>query len=318
MKLIKPSYQIIEQESGLKGIYKQIELAGRTCYRSEPVEGITSEEFVNRLIKMNHLSVLEHGTVYLKIKWINSEHGIRTFESLDMRYSLNKHSKVVSKYIGDSHYLYITSNLRVLQENSWLADLKYLCEPTEYHEKRVTVRFTSNIHFYKDLTRHRKMSYAIESTRYCNYSKNRFNSQLTFISPVWTCLEDGYYGIERNIENSICSNGYFFFKDNINISDEEIANATLISDEYTPFILSLYEAEQSYLKLIELGWTAQQAAEVLPQATKADIICTGFIEDWKHIFNLRTSIIAATGKPHPEVSRLMDPLYKEFKERKYI
>ena len=67
MKLIKPSYEIIEQEPGIEGIYKQIELAARNCYKSEPVEGITSKDFVDRMIKRGHLSTLEHGTVYLKI-----------------------------------------------------------------------------------------------------------------------------------------------------------------------------------------------------------------------------------------------------------
>lgn len=67
MKLIKPYFEIIEQESGLEGIYKQIELAGRTCYKSEDkITPDSAKGFVDRMIKSGHGAMLEHGTVYLK------------------------------------------------------------------------------------------------------------------------------------------------------------------------------------------------------------------------------------------------------------
>ncbi len=68
MKLIKPSYTILEQESGLEGIYKAIERAGKVCYKSEhTIKEGSSKPFMDRLINMKHYSVLEHGTVYLRI-----------------------------------------------------------------------------------------------------------------------------------------------------------------------------------------------------------------------------------------------------------
>lgn len=67
MKLIKPSYLILDQKPGLEGIYEQIELAGRTCYKSERKEGTTAKDFVDRMIKSGHHAMLEHGTIYLKI-----------------------------------------------------------------------------------------------------------------------------------------------------------------------------------------------------------------------------------------------------------
>ena len=150
MRLIKPSYSIIEQEKGLEGIYSQIELAGRTCYKSEPVEGVTSEAFVERLIKSKHLSVLEHGTVYLKVPNSVVDEGFQ-FGTNWSTLCLNPYTK----YKSDGDYYYYTTNYRVIIENNLQGVLEYLCEPTEYHEKRVTVKFTSNIHFYKDLTRHK-------------------------------------------------------------------------------------------------------------------------------------------------------------------
>ena len=69
MKLIRPSFEIIDQQSGLEGVYKQIELAGRTCYKSEDkITETSAKEFVDRMIKSGHGAMLEHGTVYLKIQ----------------------------------------------------------------------------------------------------------------------------------------------------------------------------------------------------------------------------------------------------------
>ncbi len=67
MKLIKPSYQILDQSLGLDGVYQQIEIAGRNCYKSKRPEGKTAKDFVDMLIKNKHWAMLEHGTVYLKI-----------------------------------------------------------------------------------------------------------------------------------------------------------------------------------------------------------------------------------------------------------
>lgn len=134
MKLIKPYFEIIEQEPGLEGIYKQIERAGRTCYHSsDKITEDSAKKFVDMLIKRGHTSCLEHGTVYLRIP-IKEE----TFYGID-EYKNNPYTKTTIAH--DLSCYYISTNYRVLGEHNWLDDLKYLCEPTEYHEKRVTVRF---------------------------------------------------------------------------------------------------------------------------------------------------------------------------------
>lgn len=66
------------------------------------------------------------------------------------------------------------------------------------------------------------------------------------------------------------------------------------------------------------GLTPQQARQVLPNALKTELVMTGFVSDWQHFFRLRTSIIAETGKPHPDASALVDPLYKDFIARGYM
>ena len=146
MRLIKPSYKIIEQELGINGVYKMIEYAGRVCYKSENkiTEG-SAKPFVDRMIKSQHYAMLEHGTVYLECpenvfqKYINNKYSRYKYIKEDIQAPEEYSSSLY--YHQSNEYFYVTTNLRVLVENNWLDDLKYLCEPTEYHEKRYTVKF---------------------------------------------------------------------------------------------------------------------------------------------------------------------------------
>lgn len=146
MKLIKPSFEILPQSEGLEGIYKQIELAGRTCYKSEDkITEDSAKGFVDRMVNSGHGAMLEHGTVYLIIKWW---HLFKFF-----KYLLNPYSKI-------RRFKYVTTNLRVLVENNWLDDLEYLCEPTEHHEKRITVKFVTDQGILREFTRHKLLCVA--------------------------------------------------------------------------------------------------------------------------------------------------------------
>lgn len=138
------------------------------------------------MIKSQHYAMLEHGTVYLKIP----HNPFSSIGSPVMKYRYNPYSRVTNDYPTKPNDAYVTTNYRVLVENGWLNDLKYLCEPTEFHEKRVTVRFIADIHFYKDTTRHRVFSWAIESTRFCNYLKEKFGMSVSFMKPTWIKEED--------------------------------------------------------------------------------------------------------------------------------
>lgn len=178
MKLINQSVEYIPQEEGLEGIYKQIENAARVCYKSENKSTGDSKSFVDKLIKMKHFSVLEHGTVYLYIALHN---GVEN--PLD-KYTINPYSKVATRYdcIDDEIHTYVSSNYRVLIENNWLDDLKYLCKPTEFHPKRLTFKLTTSISIVRELIRHRAFSFANESTRYVNLNKK---GEFYFIKPYW-------------------------------------------------------------------------------------------------------------------------------------
>lgn len=185
MKLVKPSFYIKEQEPGIQGIYKQIEWAGRHCYKSQDkITEDSAKPFVDRMIKSGHGAMLEHGTVYLK-RSSTKEDNLEWAE----RYLLSPYSRV--SYGEGSHRIdgvlhntvYITSNYRVLAEQGWLGDLQYICEPTEFHEKRVTVHFACDRGVSHEFVRHRVFSFAQESQRYCNYSTNKYNNEVTFCIP---------------------------------------------------------------------------------------------------------------------------------------
>ncbi len=281
MRLCKPSFEILEQQCGLEGVYKQIELAGRTCYKSyDKITEDSAKEFVDRMIKSGHGAMLEHGTVYLHIP--NDDINRNFYYS---RYRRNQYSKC--NYFENIHgkpsmNLCITTNMRVLIENGWLNDLQYLCKPTEYHAKRVTIKFICDNGVAREFCRHRVFSFAQESTRYCNYSKNKFGNELTFIQPCWGMSHTGnYHGID-NFDGD-------YYEHN------------------------LRDAEQYYFKLLELGWKPQQARNVLPLALKTELVMTGFVSDWKHFFELRDANSA-----HPQAKELAHPLHMEFLSRGYL
>lgn len=188
MKLINPSWEIIKQKPGLEGIYEQIELAGRTCYKSTRKEGTTAKDFVDRMIKSKHFSMLEHGAVYLTVPY----NSIIEYADSQNPFYRDILSNPWIKYVIDheNDVVYISSNYRWIIENNLENWLQYLCEPTEFHEKRITIKFIADIHFYKDITRHRLFSWAIESTRFCNYMKEKFGMSVSFMKPTWIREED--------------------------------------------------------------------------------------------------------------------------------
>ena len=250
MKLINPSFEIIEQAPGLKGLKQAIERAGRTCYKSEDkITEDSCEEFTQRMVNSGHHAMLEHGTVYLYIKYgspLDNDNEYFKLVDIAIKYKKNKYSVVNTKVENTYwHHCWITTNYRVLVENGWLDDLQYQCDPTEHHEKRITVKFTLPISISREFIRHRTASFAEQSTRYCNYSKSKFGSELTFVKPYW------YNQCKEEFESS-CK--YY---------------------------------EDTYMMAIESGLKAQEAREMLPLCTKTELVMTAFTSDWKHFFELR-------------------------------
>ena len=292
MKLIKPSFSIWEQEPGLQGIYKQIEKATKICYKSEGnITENSAKPFIdNVLLKRGHHSPLEHGTVYLNIHWEENTH--KMFEDMFRFYTNNPYSKIVKRIINKENLcadLFISTNYRTLIEHNRLKDLEYLCEPTEPHVKRITVKFIISRSIAQEYTRHRVFSFSMESQRYCNYSKDKFDNELTFIIPCW---------IEDLEERSYLAYAeYHHAKEDASKQWYDVC----INSEFV------------YGDLIRFGWKPQQAREVLPNACKTELVMTGFVDDWKNFFKLRTAPDA-----HPSARELAIPLKDEFVKRGYI
>ena len=303
MKLIKPSFEILEQLPGLEGVYKQIELAGRTCYKSEDkITEDSAKEFVDRMIKSGHGAMLEHGTVYLSLDMTSREQYFK--------YCYNKFSKANST--GNAEYStwrgFVATNLRVLVENDWMEDLQYISEPTEYHEKRPTVKFTCDRGVSHEFVRHRVFSFAQESTRYCNYSKDKFGNEITCILPPWLSEDDipkGFGYTSDDWGSLICE---FYYE-----ATEKGKSEGFTIEPVRNFVFALQTSEQLYFSLLKEGWKAQEARSVLPNSLKTELVMTGFISDWKHFFDLR-----CPGSAHPQARELAIPLQEKFKELKWV
>lgn len=286
MKLIESSVQIIEE----KDPYKMIELAGRTCYKSEDkITENSAKEFVDRMIKLGHGAMLEHGTIYLTID--GEDPNLSKIQS-------NPHTKVnlvPYEVLTEDNYTisykaYITTNLRVLIENNLKELLCYQVDPTEHHEKRITAKFICDRGVSHEFVRHRVFSFAQESQRYCNYSKDKFNNELTFIKPTWLDIPTGDYTYW---------DGDWCDIDNMKIllpSDKGVADN---------FLWCLNNARMQYRLLINKGLKPQEARGVLPNATKTELVMTGFESDWEGFFKLRCS-----GAAHPDAKKLADELCK--------
>lgn len=295
----KPGLFFIEQLPGIDGIYEQIETCGRNCYRSTPKGGESAKKFTEAMVSSGHYAMLEHGTVYLVIPVKNTED-----EPHPIVY--NKYTKASREYTdGHTGYDYITTNYRVLVENHWLDLLQYWTEPTQYHQRRVCVLFDTNIAISREFNRHRVNSIAESSTRYCNYTKDKFDGAITVIEPTW--LRDRAGIINMNLKNRKLMD-YIY-----DIATEQNGNW----EKLDYWLFSLEVANLCYQNLINLGCKPQEAREVLPLATNTQLIHTAFVYDWKHFFELRAED-TPTNHPHPMAMELASALKKWMQERGYI
>ena len=243
------------------------------------LEGVYKHiERIGRTCYKSEDKITENSAKEFVDRMINSNHGAMlehgtvylttTDTAVAKRYHNNKYSKEqwVGSFDEDDAAImtyYITTNLRVLVEHNWLNDLQYVSKPTEHHQKRITAKFTTDRGVSHEIVRHRTMSFAQESQRYVGYDKERFGNEIVFVKPHWY--------------------------------DEEFPACLT-------WIESLKDAEKKYMELREAGLKPQDARGVLPNATKTEIVVTGFESDWKHFFDLRAN--GTTGAPHPDIKKL--------------
>ena len=282
MKLIKQSFEILEQKDfSLIGIKKFIERCGRVCYKSEDkITDDSYEKFVNMLEKRDHARPLEFGTVHLKMILPDFQGFVHSLLTI----GLLNNMWIKYNYVGDS--IYISTNYRY-----YLDIIKYFPnvrdyfteEDNEYYPKRYTVHFITSRGIMDEFRTHVSLSHLAESTRYCNYSKDKFDNEITFIIPNWVTTD--------------CPN-------------KEQEGPSVPDKEWSTAMLSV---EASYMLLLKLGWTPQQAREVLPLSVKSELISCGFEDAWDNFFYRRCANDA-----HPMAREIAIPLQERFKELGYV
>lgn len=282
MKLIKQSFEFINQtDFSLVGIKKHIERCARVSYKSEDKITDTSyEKFVNMLESRGHDRPLEFGTVHLKMILPDFQGFMNSLLTLGILNDI----WIKSACVGD--IVYITTNYRYyLDIAKHLPNVKeyFTEEDNEYYPKRYTVHMILDRGVMDEFRTHVGLSHLAESTRYCNYSKDKFNNEVTFVIPSWC--------------NSLVEG-----------SKQEYSPFE-INDDEVEFMNALQNAQNSYLSLLKMGWTPQQVRSVLPLGIKSELISCGFEDAWKNFFYRRCAKDA-----HPMAREIAIPLQEKFKE----
>lgn len=291
MKLIKQSFEILEQKDfSLIGIKKFIERCGRVCYKSEDrITDDSYEKFVNMLVKRDHARPLEFGTVHLKIS-----SGMLFEKFLQDLVDYKLYNPAWIKYKELPEYTYITTNyrhyLQIIKKCPYIAE--YFTEQDNcYYPSRYTVHMVLSRGIMDEFRTHVGLSHLAESTRYCNYSKDKFDNQITFIQPSWIILDKEIAPI-----NELCLLSGQYDRENPNLR----------------YLASLVDANYAYVLLLNKGWTPQQARDVLPLSVKSELISCGFKDAWENFFYRRCANDA-----HPMAREIAIPLQKRFKELGY-
>ena len=284
MKLIKQSFEFINQtDFSLVGIKKHIERCARVSYKSEDKITDTSyEKFVNMLESRGHDRPLEFGTVHLKMPYYIYSTVIDTLTYLDM------FNQAWVKVTYENGNMYITTNYRyylAIKKVYPDIDEYFTEEDNKYYPKRYTVHMILDRGVMDEFRTHVGLSHLAESTRYCNYSKDKFGNELTFIKPCWLDIPLGDYGISSLPGDNILG----------------LSGGTMV------FIDSLLDAEDYYLTLLSQGWTPQQARSVLPLGIKSELISCGFEDSWENFFKRRDAPDA-----HPMAQEIAKPMHEEF------
>lgn len=275
MRLIDSNVEIVKQGPSLIDMYKHIERCGRLCYRSEDKITDTSyEAFIEMLRKNQHLSVLEHGTVYLRVEipFSTSTHDVLQQKGFVNNFINNPYSTVFTTLNNNNYTHEVITNYRVIVENGWEKYLDWRYDCTSENTYRYTFLITTSRGISHELVRHRVFSFSQVSQRYVSYG----NKDIEFIRPYWI-PEDYTWKIGQH---------------GVILEDWEP------SKEAT-FINSCYRAEEEYKYLLSRGCKSQEAREVLPNATATQLYMTGAVPQWKHFLKLRLAKTA-----HPDARKI--------------
>lgn len=278
------------------------------CYRSE--DRITEDSYkkmLDLLMTRKHYSPLEHFIIYLTI---STNDAILDYLDLTNKYKKNKFSRMVVETSGYRTTAYITTNFRVIVENEWQDDLKYMTEPSK-HILGVTAKVNCSIGVSREWNRHR-ISVAEQSTRYCNYSKDKFGSELTYIVPEWIYRVREKYS---ETTNSLTGKNRLYLYD-LN-ENSLIRTLSYIDKTVARYIEGLKRDEEDYMYFLSTSegekLTPQEARGRLPLDLATSVYYTAYMDQWNHFFDLRCA-----NNAHPDIRVLATDLKTKFKENNLI
>lgn len=314
VNFIEPSVELIKE----KDPYKKIELAGRTCYKSEArITDDSAIKFVKALIKREHYAMLEHQTFVFEV-----------FDnSLDKNYinflKNDKYLNVTSDIIknDDSHKLryLVSGNVRSICQRG-------VCDPIfkALYERYPDLCFGGGIDLFKlDDSIYRvycEDSYAVFIDLENEIHTFTINELLNHVYPTFRIITDR--GVTHElVRHRPCSfaqesTRYVNYKDGISIAlpsgfYDRPGEVQLVYQK------AFEAANRFYHDLIEYcGQTPQQARAVLPSATKTEIVVTTNLKEWVHIIKLR--YFGTTGAPHPDIKFVIEKVFNELKKDKLI
>lgn len=303
MKLIKQSFQFVNQKGfTLKNIYKHIEYCARISYKSQDKITDTSyEKFINMLKSRGHDRPLEFGTVHLKMILPD----FKGFMNSLLTFGILNDIWIKFAFVGD--IVYITTNYRYyLDIIKYFPNVKeyFTEEDNEYYPKRYTIHMILDRGVMDEFRTHVGLSHLAESTRYVNYSKEKFGSEVTFIKPCWLNVPEGKYNhcimVSKNSPDIRIEC----------VGSDEIGKYYNIREDEGLFLNGLVQSELTYLDLINnKKWTPQQARSVLPLGIKSELISCGFEDSWSNFFYRRDAKDA-----HPMAQEIAKPMHEKFNE----
>lgn len=220
-------------------------------------------------------------------------------ESVSLHTVLGKlefsHQELIANFIEEcgrecyksAHRIEPGSSIRFIKSNAIQLGHESMLE-----HLTVTAKITTNRGVTHQLVRHRLGAYSQESTRYCNYSADRFGNQLSFIIPVW--IDDEVLNLlKRSFDDGFMKTSW-----------DSLSNDEAGASEW---YWSMVNCERRYLSALEAGWTPEQAREILPNSTATTIVATYNLRQWRHVLVQRMSKHC-----HPQMRSVAKMIYSEF------
>lgn len=270
MKVIKSSVDVLEQQPGIEGMKRHIELIGRLSHKSEDkITNTSYEKFIDIMKNMGHYAVFDMGTVYLKIPLIRMDIFFKLINTIPFtKFCFHK----LSIYITTTYRIIVQKDLEHIME-------KYWCEPTIHHYHRVTSHWICSRYTSHQIVRHASIRPIQESMRYCNYSSEKFGSGITYILPQWV------YRVRNKIGTTIDPLTSEKRDWILKLDGEELWKTLCSYDRTVASRNKIWkECEDEYLWELSTDESEklkpEEARGSLPHDTKTELYLCGYLKDW--------------------------------------